>query len=53
MTSLIWQPRYFQNSGKLVKTTLNGWSLAPVMIISSGRPYTESISGNDYNCTAG
>jgi hypothetical protein len=53
VTSLIWQPRYFQNSNKLVKTTLNGWSLAPVMIISSGRPYTESISGNDYNCTAG
>lgn len=52
VTALIWQPRYFQNSGKLTKTALNGWSLAPVMIISSGRPYTESISGNDYTCSA-
>jgi hypothetical protein len=52
VTALIWQPRYFQDSGKLVKTMLNGWSLAPVMIISSGRPYTESISGNDYTCSA-
>ena len=51
VTSLIWQPRYFESSGKLVQTVLNGWSLAPVMIISSGRPYTESISGNDYTCS--
>ncbi len=50
--SVIWQPRYFQNSGKLLRTALHGWSLAPVMIISSGRPYTEYISGNDYTCTA-
>jgi len=52
VTALIWQPRYFQNSGKLAKTMMNGWSLAPVMIISSGKPYTESISGNDYTCSA-
>jgi outer membrane receptor protein involved in Fe transport len=52
VTALIWQPRYFQDKGKLTRTILNGWSLAPVMIISSGRPYTESISGNDYTCSA-
>jgi outer membrane receptor protein involved in Fe transport len=52
VTALVWQPQYFRNSGKLTKAVLNGWGLAPVVIVSSGKPYTESISGNDYTCAA-
>lgn len=44
--SVVWQPQYFNNSGKAVKAILNGWGLAPLVTIASGRPFTDYISGN-------
>ncbi len=50
VASVVWQPQMFRNSGRLAKTALNGWSLAPVVTWSTGRPYTEGLSGNGYFC---
>ncbi len=44
--SVVWQPQYFQNSSTVVKAALNGWGLAPIVTLSSGKPFTESVSGN-------
>ena len=47
-STLVWQPEYFQNSGRLVKTALHGWTVAPVVSISSGAPFTATVSGNAF-----
>jgi outer membrane receptor protein involved in Fe transport len=44
--SVVWQPQYFKDSGKFTKSVLDGWGLAPLVTVSSGRAYTENISGN-------
>lgn len=48
VATMTWQPQYFNQSGKAVKALLNGWNLAPVIVVSTGKPYSESISGNNY-----
>jgi hypothetical protein len=48
---MAWQPQYFNKSGKLAKALFDGWSFAPVVTIQSGKPYSESISGNAYTST--
>ncbi len=50
--SIIWQPPYFRNSGTLRKKLLNGWTVAPVVQVSTGRPYSEYVSGDIYNYAA-
>jgi hypothetical protein len=50
--SLFFLPRTFKNSSKAVKAMLDGWALSPVVHISSGRPYTEYISGTPANVPA-
>jgi hypothetical protein len=45
-TTLVWQPAYFQNSSRFVKTLLDGFTIAPIVTISSGAPYTATVSGN-------
>lgn len=44
--SAIWQPAYFQNSEKWVKVLLDGWTVAPIVSVSSGSVYTGGVSGN-------
>jgi hypothetical protein len=46
VSSLIWQPNYFQNGNKVVKAIASNWTLSPIFGYSSGKPYTGSISGN-------
>jgi hypothetical protein len=46
--SIVWQPQYFANKSGIVKAALDGWSLAPVITMSSGRPFTDSVSGSPY-----
>lgn len=43
--SVVWQPQFFQNKSGLTKAVFNGWSIAPLLQFSTGRPYTEGISG--------
>ncbi len=44
----VWQPQFFAHNTGVVKAVLDGWSLAPVITMASGRPYTDSVSGNAY-----
>ncbi len=44
--SLVWQPTYFRNRGAFVRTLLDGYTIAPIVTISSGAPYTATVSGN-------
>jgi hypothetical protein len=45
-STLVWQPEYFRNSGRALKTALDGWSIAPLISVSSGAPFTATVSGN-------
>ncbi|MEK6397133.1 MAG: TonB-dependent receptor, partial [Terriglobus sp.] len=40
----IWQPR-LTSTHRLVNAIANNWSLAPVMVFQSGRPYSYNLSG--------
>ncbi len=46
VANVIWQPQTFRNSGGATKAILDGWTVAPIFSFNSGRPYTESTSGN-------
>jgi len=46
VASFVWQPDYFQNSSHLVKALLSNYTIAPIISMASGRPYTGTISGN-------
>src|SRR3954453_13877965 len=46
VASAIYAPQTFAKRGAVVRGLLNGWSLAPVVTIQSGRDFTEFISGN-------
>jgi hypothetical protein len=50
--SLFLLRRAFRNSSKPVKAIFDGWALSPVVHVSSGRPYTEYISGTPANIPA-
>ncbi len=49
VASVVWQPHPFRTTGGVAKAIMDGWSLAPVVTWSTGKPYTEYISGNAYN----
>jgi Carboxypeptidase regulatory-like domain/TonB dependent receptor-like, beta-barrel len=44
--AVIWQPNCFEHSGRLAKTLLDGYTIAPIITVSSGAPFTGSVSGN-------
>ena len=45
-TTLVWQPNYFRDRGRIVRTALDGFTIAPIIAVSSGAPYTATVSGN-------
>lgn len=45
-SSLVWELNYFAQSGTLARTALDGWTIAPIFTISSGAPFTGTVSGN-------
>ncbi|HYH01440.1 MAG TPA: carboxypeptidase regulatory-like domain-containing protein [Terriglobales bacterium] len=45
VSSVVWQPQMFQDNSGLTKAVLNGWSIAPIVTLSTGVPFTESVSG--------
>jgi hypothetical protein len=47
--SLFLLPRTFRNTSRSIKAVLDGWAISPIVHISSGRPYTEYISGTPAN----
>ena len=44
--SAVWQPAYFSHGGALLRTALDGFTIAPIVTVSSGAPYTGTVSGN-------
>ncbi|HMI50984.1 MAG TPA: TonB-dependent receptor [Candidatus Saccharimonadales bacterium] len=42
----LWQPAFFHHSGRVVRAALDGWGIAPVVSVSSGVPYTGTVTGN-------
>jgi hypothetical protein len=46
VASVVWSPDYFRNSNKFVRGALRGWTISPIVSITSGRPFTEYVSGN-------
>jgi hypothetical protein len=45
-STLVWQPNYFAQKGAILRNTLDGWTIAPIVMVSSGAPYTATVSGN-------
>ncbi len=45
-STLVWQPNYFAQKGALLRNALGGWTIAPIVMVSSGAPYTATVSGN-------
>jgi hypothetical protein len=44
--SVVWQPDYFNDRGRAARWLLSGYTIAPIVTVSSGLPYTALISGN-------
>jgi outer membrane receptor protein involved in Fe transport len=44
--SAIWQPPYFSNRSGALLYLLDGWSVAPIVTLSSGGSYSAGVSGN-------
>jgi Carboxypeptidase regulatory-like domain len=42
----VWKPNYFEGSNKIVKTVLDGWSIAGIWTMRSGKPFS-LLSGFD------
>jgi hypothetical protein len=42
----VWQPNYFKTDHNALHWILDDWTLAPIVSLSSGQPYTGTISGN-------
>ena len=48
VTALIWNVSYYEGPSKALRYVLNGWTLSPIVTLSSGLPFTVS-SGKDNN----
>jgi hypothetical protein len=48
VAAIIWNLRYYNGANPLLKNLLNGWTLSPIVTLSSGLPFTVT-SGKDNN----
>jgi hypothetical protein len=48
VAAIIWNVSYYRGSKHLLKQLLNGWTLSPIMTLTSGLPFTVT-SGKDNN----
>jgi hypothetical protein len=46
VASLFWSPRLFRHSHGFLHDALDHWSLAPIVQISTGRPFSDNVSGD-------
>jgi len=44
--SVVWQPQYFRNHDGFVRHLLDGWTISPIISISSGSTYSAGVTGN-------
>jgi hypothetical protein len=51
-TSIVWQPRFFgDDDDRALRAIFNGFTLAPIVSIASGRLNSADVSGNAPACT--
>ncbi|HXE11442.1 MAG TPA: TonB-dependent receptor [Bryobacteraceae bacterium] len=48
VAALVWNASYYGGSSRLLQNVLNGWSLSPIITLTSGQPFTVT-SGKDNN----
>jgi hypothetical protein len=48
VTALIWNASYYRGPSKVMKTLLNGWTLSPIVTLTSGMPFSV-LTGKDNN----
>ena len=54
VSSVVWEPKFFgDDSDEVVRAIFNGFTIAPVVQIASGRPNSAGVSGNAPACNAG
>ncbi len=46
--SFVWRPDYFTHYNRIVRTSLNGWSLAGIWTANSGHPFTVTTGNDNY-----
>jgi outer membrane receptor protein involved in Fe transport len=46
--SLVWKPDYFSSYNRVVRTALNGWSVAMAIFLNSGQPFTVTTGVDNY-----
>lgn len=53
VASVVWNPKFFSDASenKVGRAIFNGWTIAPIIQISSGRPNSAGVSGNAPACT--
>ncbi len=44
VASAVWSPKFGQDSSAVQRALLNGWTLAPIVMAQSGRPYSPGVS---------
>ena len=53
VASVVWNPDFFSNASenRVGRAIFNGWTIAPIVQIASGRPSSAFVSGNAPACT--
>ncbi len=46
VSSLVWSPDVFKDRGGAARKIFNGYTIAPLIFISQGSPYTPGVGGN-------
>jgi outer membrane receptor protein involved in Fe transport len=46
--SFVWRPDYFDHYNRLVRTTLNGWTVTGIWTANSGQPFTVTTGADNY-----
>jgi hypothetical protein len=53
VANVVWSPEVFKNASPLTRAILNGYTVAPVIIIADGPHFTPGTSGNAPGTTPG
>ncbi|MEO6802917.1 MAG: carboxypeptidase regulatory-like domain-containing protein [Granulicella sp.] len=46
--SFVWKPDYFNGADRIVRTALNGWTVAGIWTANSGQPFTVTTGNDNY-----
>lgn len=46
--SFVWKPDYFSGFNRVIKSSLNGWTLSGIATVNSGQPFTVTTGNDNY-----